>query len=214
MGFELDAGRPQVLGVRPAHLVVGHRPDETGGASENGDPGRRVGHRSARDEAGGAHGCLHGVGRGQVDEGHRTLFQTDRGQLFGGRQFDDVEQWRTDGHDVEIMAVGFVGGRSLGERARSENLPAAPRVACTDAFSSHVSRRARLGIVPLAPDDRAGDLPHRDRAGRRHRPPSRALFGSTPSSTRRPTRSCSMRPSSPSATSRCSPPTASRSCAA
>ena len=108
--LELDAGRPQVLGVGPAHLVVGHRPHETGGAAEHGDPRRGVGHRSARDETGGAHELLYGVGGPEVDEGHRPLLEADLGQLPVRRQLNDVEQWRTDGHDVEIVAVGCVGG--------------------------------------------------------------------------------------------------------
>ena len=84
--LELDAGRAQVLGVGAAHLVVGHGPDEAGGAAELGDPGRGVGHRSARDEAGRAHELLHGVGGLQVDQGHRPLLQADLGQLLVGRQ--------------------------------------------------------------------------------------------------------------------------------
>ena len=108
--LELDAGRPQVLGVGPAHLVVGHRADETGGAAQHGDPGGGVGHRPAGDETGVAHELLHRVGGRQVDQGHRPLFQADLGQLLVGRQLNDVEQRRSDGHHVEIVAVGLVGG--------------------------------------------------------------------------------------------------------
>ena len=92
MRFELDAGRPQVLGVGPAHLIVGHGPDETRGATEYGDPCGGVGDRSTRDEARGTHELLHDIGLGQVDEGHGPLFQSYLGQLLDGCPFDDVEQ--------------------------------------------------------------------------------------------------------------------------
>ena len=108
--LELDAGRPQVLGIGPAHFVIGHGPDETGGAAQHGDPGGGVGHGPARDETGVTHELLHRVGGRQVHQRHRPLLQADPGQLFVGRQLDDVEQRRSDRHHVEVMAVGFVDG--------------------------------------------------------------------------------------------------------
>ncbi len=112
MRLELHARGPQILTVGPADVVVGHGSDETGGAAQFGDPGRRIGHRTPRDVAGGAHGFLHGIGGRQVDEGHRALLQADLGQLFVRDELDDVEQGRSDGHDVEVVpcVLGGDGG--------------------------------------------------------------------------------------------------------
>ena len=111
--LELDTRRPQVLGVGAADLVVGDGTDETGGAAQHGDSGRGVGHRPARDVTGRPHELLHGVGGRQVDQRHRPLLQADLGQLFLGRQLNHVEQRRTDGHDIEIVAVGIIDGQGF-----------------------------------------------------------------------------------------------------
>ena len=119
--LELDTGRPQVLGVGPTHLVIGDGPHEAGGTAQHGDPGRGVGHRPARDVPGRAHGVLDGVGGHQVDEGHRPLFQAEIGQLLHSCLLNHIEQWRSDRHHVESVAVGLMAGLSFlsGHEART-----------------------------------------------------------------------------------------------
>ncbi len=67
--------------------------------------------------------CLHRRRGLQVDQGHRTLLQADLGQLFVGRQFDDVEQRRADGHHVEVTVVGILGGRDFVGGHEARNYP-------------------------------------------------------------------------------------------
>ncbi len=165
--LELDAGRTQVLGVGPAHLVVGDGPHEPGGAARARRP-RPSCWPPIRPRRSGALPSRPGPPwRSPGRSGSSTPFPGRPGRscssVVSSITSSSGEPMATTSR---VAAVGNVGGTWHPQRARRENLPAAPRVAFTDAFSSHVSCRVRLGAVPPAPNDRARDLPHRDRAGR------------------------------------------------
>ena len=119
--------------------VVGYRPDKPGPSPELGQPDRRVRHRSPRDEAGVRHDALDGSGLVQVDQGHGSLDQAHLCQYLVACRLEDVQQWRSDRHQVQLRPAGVVdspGFRSIRSHPRSENLLGARRVAFPTMSSS------------------------------------------------------------------------------
>ena len=110
------------------HFIVGHGPHVARPAAKLGQSGRRIGHRTARDQAWIAHDGLHRRCLGQIDQGHRPLDQPYPLQHVVCCRLEDIEQGRTDGDQVKIgiiltlfhpgrrCLIGVHGARTYSER--------------------------------------------------------------------------------------------------